>query len=56
MGGTNLINNFANISTQVKIIDTLKYYQISLANISSTVTVAEKKNIEETVDFYLKKT
>ena len=30
MGGTNLINvNFANISSQVKIIDTLKYYQTS---------------------------
>ena len=55
MGGTNLINvNFANISTQVKIIDTLKYYYTSLANISSTVTVEEKKNIVETVDFYLK--
>ena len=56
MGGKKLINmNFANISTQVKIIDTLKYYQTSLANISSTVTVEEKKNIEETVDLYLKK-
>ena len=33
MGGTNLINtNFANNSTQMKIIDTLKYYQTSLAN------------------------
>ena len=56
IGGTNLINmNFANISTQMKIIDTLKYYQTSLANISSTVTLEEKKNIVETVDFYLKK-
>ena len=56
MGGTNLINvNFANISTQVKIIDTLKYYQTSLNNISSTVTIEERKNIEKTVDFYLKK-
>ena len=56
MGGTNLINmNFANISTQVKIIDTLKYYQTSLANISNTVTVEEKKSIVETVDFYLKR-
>ena len=53
IGGTNLINmNFANISTQLKLIDTLKYYQTSFANISSTVTVEEKKNIEETVDFY----
>ena len=56
MGGTNLINmNFANISTQVKIIETLKYYQTSLANISCTVTLEEKKNIVKTVDFYLKK-
>ena len=55
MGGTNLTSmNFATISSQVKIIDTLKYYQTSLANISSTVTVEEKKNIEETVDLYLK--
>ena len=56
MGGTNLTNmNFTNISSQMKIIDTLKYYQTSLANISSTVTLEEKKNIEETVDLYLKK-
>ena len=56
MGGTNLVNvNFANISTQVKITDTLKYYQTSLANISSTVTVDENKKNEETVEFFLKK-
>ena len=56
MGGTNLINvNFAHISTQVKIIDTLKYYQTSLANISSTANEIEKKNIKESVDFFLKK-
>ena len=56
MGGTNLINvNFANISTQIKIIDTLKYYQTSLANVSSTATATEKKNIKEAVDFFLKK-
>ena len=53
MGGTNLINvNFANISSQVKIIDTLKYYQTSLANISSTANGIEKKNIIESVDFF----
>ena len=35
MGGTNLTNvNFTNISSQVKIIDTLKYYQTTLANLS----------------------
>ena len=54
MGGTNLINvNFANISSQVKIINTLKY-QTSLANISSTANEIEKKNIES-VFFFLKK-
>ena len=56
MGGTNLINvNFANISTQVKIIDTLKYYQTSLVNISNTANEIEKKNIKASVDFFLKK-
>ena len=44
MGGTNLANvNFANISSQVKIIDTLKYYQTTLANLSSTTDKTEKK-------------
>ena len=44
MGGTNLTNvNFANISSEVKVIDTLKYYQTSLANISSTAKRNRKK-------------
>ena len=56
MGGTNLINvNFAHISTQIRIIDTLKYYQTSLANISSTANKIEKKNIIESVDSFLLK-
>ena len=56
MGGTNLTNvNFANISSQVKIIDTLKYYQTSLANISSTANEIEKRNIKESVNFFLTK-
>ena len=55
MGGTNLTNvNFANISTQVKIIDTLKYHQTSLANISSTMTLEEKENTVKTVDSFFK--
>ena len=46
MGGKNLTNmNFVTISTQLKIIDTLKYYQNSLANISSTMTLEEKKKL-----------
>ena len=56
MGGTHLTNmNFANISSQVKIIDTLKYYQTSLANIFSTMTLEEKENTVKTVDSFLKK-
>ena len=55
MGGTNLTNmNYANISNQIKIIDTIKYYQISLANISNTAAFNEKVNIENTVALYLK--
>ena len=41
--GTNLTNiNFANISDQIKFIDTLKYYQQSLSVLASTMT--RKKN------------
>ena len=54
MGGINLTNvNFANISSQVKIIDTLKYYQTSLANIANTVNEIEKDNIKESIQIFL---
>ena len=44
MGGTNLTNvNFARIGSQIKIIDTLKYYQMMLSNLSSTADEKEKK-------------
>ena len=50
MSGTNLTNvNFANIGAQVKIIDTLKYYQTTLANITSTADEIEKNQIKKTV-------
>ena len=55
MAGTNLTNmNYANISNQIKTIDTIKYYQTSLANISNTAAFNEKVNIENTVALYLK--
>ena len=55
MDGTNLTNvNFANISSQVKVIDTLKYYQTSLANISTTANEIEKRNIKESINFFNK--
>ena len=56
VGGTNLTNvNFANISSQVKIIDTLKYYQTTLANITSTADEIEKRQIKKTVQNFLLK-
>ena len=56
MGGTTLTNmNYANIANQVKIIDTIKYYQTSLANISNTATFNEKVNIENTVIKFIEK-
>ena len=47
MGGSNLTTvNFANIGSQVKIIDTIKYYQSSLAAIATTATEDQKKVLE----------
>ena len=48
MGGNNLTRvNFANIGSQVKIIDTLKYYQITLASPGKTATEGEKNMIRK---------
>ena len=56
MGGTNLANvNFANIGAQVKIINTLKYYQTSLANLVSTTDENEKNKIRSAVRLFLSK-
>ena len=56
MGRANLTNfNFANISSQVKIIDTLKYYQTTLANLSSTTDKTEKGKIKEGIQSFLEK-
>ena len=50
MGGTNLTNvNYATIGAQVKIIDTLKYYQTSLSALTSTANEKEKENISKNV-------
>ena len=52
IGGTNFIQvNFGNIAGEIKLIDTLKFYQKSLADIASTLSdeemVAVKKIIEK---------
>ena len=56
MGGTTLTNiNYASTSNQIKVIDTMKYYQTSLANIANTATFNEKVNIENTVVKFLER-
>ena len=50
MGGTNLTNvNFASVGEQVKIIDTLKYYQTSLSALTSTADEKGKAEIRKSV-------
>ena len=54
MGGTNLANvNFAGIRNQMKIIDTLKYYQVSLAALTATSDEKEKIQSRENVNKFL---
>ena len=43
IGGTNLTQtNYGNISVKIKLIDSLKFYQRSLGELSSTLTAEEK--------------
>ena len=54
MGGTNLTNvNYANIRRQIKIIDTLKYYQTTLAGLTSTTNDKEKENIRKVIEQFV---
>ena len=39
--------NYANIRSQVKIIDTMKYFQVSLARIASAMTEEEKNSVKK---------
>ena len=39
--------NFTNISGEVKFIDTLKYYQKSLAELSATLPDEEKNSVKQ---------
>ena len=56
MGGTNLTNvNYANITNQIRIIDTLKYYQTTLAGLASTTGNEEKQNIKTAAEEFIKK-
>ena len=56
MGSTNLINvNYANIPNQIKIIDTLKYYQTTLAGLASTTDDKEKQNVKTAANQFINK-
>ena len=52
IGGTNLTQaNYGNISDEIRLIDSLKFYQKSLGELSSTLTAEEKiavKKLDET--------
>ena len=48
VGGTNLTNvQYASIGTQVKFIDTSKYYQESLSSLTKNANDVEKKNTRQ---------
>ena len=48
IGGMNLSSvNFSNIGNQMKIIDTMEYFQCSLAQIASTAANEEKPKIKK---------
>ena len=56
MGSSNLVNvNFTNIGSQIKIIDTLKYYQTMFADITTTADEVEKDKIKKCVQVFLSK-
>ena len=53
MGGNNITSlNFMSIDN-VKFIDSMKYFQQSLANLTSTITENEKKAVEKVTKLYL---
>ena len=55
-GGTNLTNvNFANIRGEIKFIDSLKYYQRSLAELTSSMDEKEIEKARVVMDSFLKK-
>ena len=54
IGGTNLTHpNFGNISSEIKLIDSLKLYQQSLGELSPTSTLQEKTAVKSLVENFL---
>ena len=51
IGAKNASNiNFAVIGNQVRFIDTIKYFQQSLANLASSMNDVEKQSIRDTCE------
>ena len=54
IGGTNLTQaNYGNISSKIRLIDSLKFYQRSLGELSSTLTAEEKIAIKKLAEKFL---
>ena len=54
IGGTNLTQaNYGNISSEIRLIDSLKFYQKSLGELSSTLTVEEKIAVKKLAENFL---
>ena len=54
MGGKGLTNmSYANISDQVKFIDTIKFYQESLSELASSIKPLEHENIRKSITSFL---
>ena len=54
IGGTNLRNiNHGNIGNQIKFVGTLKYFQTSLTNVTSTIDQTEKERIKAMLEKFI---
>ena len=54
IGGTNLTQaNYGNISSEIRLIDSLKFYQRSLGELSSTLTDEEKIAVKKLAEKFL---
>ena len=55
ISGTNLTQaNYGNISGEIRLIDSLKFYQRSLGELSSTLTAEEKNAVKKLTEKFLK--
>ena len=54
IGGTNLtLANYGNISNEIKLIDSLKFHQRNLGEVSSTLTADEKIAVKKLIEKFL---